>query len=95
MSAIWAQYIQPGYILYIDLAHVLQAVALDLKRLETTGSFFPLLENVDSFDISNIGILLRQIKRTDSVLDVGCGDGPTTSKIAALAGLVVGHRRDI
>ncbi len=73
ITAKWAQYVPAGYILYIDRSNVLQALPFDTIRLEATGSPFPLVENVDSFDISTNGIFVchrgKPISRTVQWVD--------------------------
>ncbi len=54
----YAKYLPNGYILFLDLDSVLQAVPFDPQRLEATGRPFPLLENVVDFDVSMTGTLL-------------------------------------
>lgn len=58
ITAKWAQYVSIGYILYTDDRSTLQALPFDVKRLEAKGPSFPLLEDVESFDISSTGTLL-------------------------------------
>jgi len=58
ITAKWAQYVSIGYILYTDDRSTLQALPFDAKRLEAKGPPFPLLEDVESFDISSTGTLL-------------------------------------
>lgn len=53
-----AKYLSIGYILYVDERAVLQALPFDLTHLEATGPAFPLLEGIESFDISRTGILI-------------------------------------
>ena len=53
-----AQYLPIGYILYLDERAILQALPFDLRRMEAKGPPVPLLEDVDSFDISATGTLL-------------------------------------
>jgi serine/threonine protein kinase len=54
----WAHYLPIGYILYLDERSTLQALPFDTARLEAKGPPFPMLEDVESFDISATGTLL-------------------------------------
>ena len=54
----WAQYSPIGCILYVDDHATLQALPFDVSRQEAKGAAFPLLEDVESFDLSATGTIL-------------------------------------
>jgi len=58
ISARSAIYLPSGFILYLDFARVLHALPFDVKRMEATGSLFPVVQDVESFDATSSGILL-------------------------------------
>jgi serine/threonine-protein kinase len=54
----YARYLSIGYILYLDERAVLHAMPFDPRRKTVTGPAIPMLEDVESFDISAAGALL-------------------------------------
>lgn len=59
-----AKYVSTGYVLYVDQNAVLQALPFDATHLEARGPAFPLLEGIESFDISRTGILICKRSRS-------------------------------
>ncbi|HXF12429.1 MAG TPA: hypothetical protein VN517_04710 [Terriglobales bacterium] len=59
-----AKYVSPDYILYVDEHAILQALPFDLTHLEVRGPAFPLLEGIESFDISRTGTLICKRSRS-------------------------------
>ncbi len=58
-----AKYVSPGYILYVDENAILQGLPFDLTHLEARGPAFPLLEGIESFDVSRTGTLIGKRSR--------------------------------
>ena len=54
----FARYVPTGYLVYIDENDVLQAIAFDVNRMETSGDPLPLMERVSWFDVSDTGTLI-------------------------------------
>jgi serine/threonine protein kinase/Tol biopolymer transport system component len=69
----WARYLPIGYILYSDARAVLQALPFDATRLQAKGPPFPMLDDIESFDISSTGTFLgrrgRRLSRTVQWVD--------------------------
>ncbi len=70
ISGSGAKYLPTGYILYVDQRSILQALPFDATHLEVKGAAFPLLDSVESFDISLNGTLIcRRSKLKERTLN--------------------------